>query len=34
LLERFPHLAFRNIERFGSIHAGPPLSGCPPDKAG
>jgi hypothetical protein len=33
LLECFPHLAFRNTERFGFIHAGPPLAGCPPHKA-
>jgi hypothetical protein len=33
LLVRFPHLAFRNTERLGFIHAGPPLLGCPLDKA-
>src|SRR5216684_3486582 len=31
LLIRFPHLAFRNTERLGFIHAGPPPAGCPPD---
>ena len=34
LLECFPYLTFRNAERFGFIHAGPPLAGCPPHKAG
>jgi hypothetical protein len=34
LLIRFPQLALRNTKWLGSIHADPPHSGCPLDKAG
>ena len=33
-LIRFPHFTLGNTKRFRFIHAGPPLSGCPPNKAG